>query len=189
MVTRGNTAENSPRAGGLLAALSLGSNMPFNGMEPPAILAAACARLAAKLRGFRASSVYRTKPLYYRAQDDFYNMACCGLWAATESPRGAAHELLRWTQEIEAAFGRDRTREIPKGPRALDIDIALLGGEVVSTPALSIPHPRLCERAFVLVPLLEILPECADPISGALYRTFLDDIGATGVELLYGNRL
>jgi 2-amino-4-hydroxy-6-hydroxymethyldihydropteridine diphosphokinase len=184
MVTR----KNSPRADGVLAALSLGSNMPCNGMEPPAILAAACARLAAKLQNFRASSVYRTKPLYYHAQDDFYNMACCGFWAS-ESPRGAAHELLRWTQEIEAAFGRDRTREIPKGPRTLDIDIALLGGEIVSSPTLSIPHPRLTERAFVLVPLLEILPECADPISGALYRTFLDDTGTRGVELLYGNRL
>ena len=176
------------RKDGLLAVLSLGSNMPYNGMEPQAILAAACARLAAQLSGFRASSVYRTEPLYYRAQDDFYNMACCGFWAA-ESAERAAHGFLRWTQKIEADFGRDRTREIPKGPRTLDIDIALLGGAVVSSPVLSIPHPRIRERAFVLIPLLEILPKCADPISGALYKTFLDDTGTRGVELLYGNRL
>ena len=116
-------------------------------------------------------------------------MACCGFWAAAESAERAAHGLLRWTQKIETEFGRDRTREIPKGPRALDIDIALLGAEVVSSPVLSIPHPRIRERAFVLIPLLEILPECADPISGALYKTFLDDTGTRGVELLYGNRL
>ena len=175
-----------------LAVLSLGSNMPFNGMAPPEILAAACARLAAKLGSFRASSVYRTKPLYYTNQNDFYNLAACGFWTAEHDedlPHEAAHELLRWTQKIESEFGRNRTHEIPKGPRTLDIDITLFGGETISTPTLSIPHPRITERAFVLVPMLEILPDSADPISGKVYKLFLDHIDTTGVELIHGNGL
>jgi 2-amino-4-hydroxy-6-hydroxymethyldihydropteridine diphosphokinase len=70
----------------------------------------------------------------------------------------APHALLAETQLVEAAFGRDRTREVRWGPRTLDIDLLLYGDQEVETPDLVIPHPRLVERAFVLVPLLEVLP-------------------------------
>jgi 2-amino-4-hydroxy-6-hydroxymethyldihydropteridine diphosphokinase len=163
------------------AVLSLGSNVPRGGMTPTEILRAALSCLAECLADLRASSVYRTKPLYYRAQDDFFNLVCAG-----EFPRGA-EDLLALTQGIEARFGRDRTREIPKGPRPLDIDIVLFGDLAVSTRNLVIPHPRAKERAFVLVPLLEILPDSADPISGEKYRTFLDRLDTTGVELIHEN--
>jgi 2-amino-4-hydroxy-6-hydroxymethyldihydropteridine diphosphokinase len=160
-----------------LAVLSLGSNVPADGLSPPEILRAACGMLADKLSGFRASSVYRTKPLYCAEQDDFFNLVCAGAWEKS------AEELLDFTQGIESAFGRDRTRELPKGPRTLDIDIALFGAKVVSAPRLRIPHPGITERAFVLVPLLEILPQAVDPLSGRKYESFLDCIGERGVEL------
>jgi 2-amino-4-hydroxy-6-hydroxymethyldihydropteridine diphosphokinase len=68
------------------------------------------------------------------------------------------HELLAETQLLEAAFGRDRTTEVRWGPRTLDIDLLLFGDREIDTPDLTVPHPRLAERAFVLVPLLEVLP-------------------------------
>jgi 2-amino-4-hydroxy-6-hydroxymethyldihydropteridine diphosphokinase len=68
------------------------------------------------------------------------------------------HELLAETQLLEAAFGRDRRAEVRWGPRTLDIDLLLFGDRVLDTPDLTIPHPRLAERAFVLVPLLEVMP-------------------------------
>ncbi len=68
------------------------------------------------------------------------------------------HELLADLQATEAAFGRDRDTEVRWGPRTLDLDILLYGDEVIDTPDLVVPHPRLEERAFVLVPLLEVLP-------------------------------
>lgn len=68
------------------------------------------------------------------------------------------HDLLVDLQATEAAFGRDRDREVRWGPRTLDLDVLLYGDEVIDTPDLVVPHPRLEERAFVLVPLLEVLP-------------------------------
>jgi len=73
------------------------------------------------------------------------------------------HTLLVETQLLEAAFGRDREREIRWGPRPLDIDLLLVGDRVIDTPELILPHPRIAERAFVLVPLLEVAPGGALP--------------------------
>jgi 2-amino-4-hydroxy-6-hydroxymethyldihydropteridine diphosphokinase len=71
--------------------------------------------------------------------------------------------LLAETQLIERAFGRDRAREVRWGPRTLDIDLLLLGERELDTPELVLPHPRLAERSFVLVPLLEVVPGGALP--------------------------
>jgi 2-amino-4-hydroxy-6-hydroxymethyldihydropteridine diphosphokinase len=164
------------------AVFSLGSNMSFNGMEPREILLKACSCLSERLADFRVSSIYRTEPLYYREQDDFYNLVCAGRYL--ENPRNGGAEksltLLAWTQSIEARFGR--AREIPKGPRTLDIDIALLGNLTLSTPTLTIPHPALRERAFVLVPLLEILPDLCDPVGGEPFGAILERVDASGVR-------
>ena len=73
------------------------------------------------------------------------------------------HTLLAETQLLEAAFGRDREREIRWGPRPLDIDLLVVGDRVIDTPELTLPHPRIAERAFVLVPLLEGAPGGALP--------------------------
>ena len=83
------------------------------------------------------------------------------------------HTLLAETQLIEAAFGRDREREIRWGPRPLDIDLLIVGDRVIDTPELALPHPRIAERAFVLVPLLEVAPGGALP-DGRRYTQLLN---------------
>ena len=75
-----------------------------------------------------------------------------------------AHGLLRVLQEIEAQFGRVRT--VRWGERTLDLDLLLFADQIVSTPELTIPHPRLRVRRFVLEPLAEIAPEAVDPVTG-----------------------
>ncbi len=85
-------------------------------------------------------------------QDEYLNLVVRG--TTTRSP----HELLHETQLIEAAFGRDRSNEVRWGPRVLDIDLLLVGDEVVDSPDLTLPHPRIAERSFVVVPLAELMP-------------------------------
>jgi 2-amino-4-hydroxy-6-hydroxymethyldihydropteridine diphosphokinase len=94
--------------------------------------------------------------MYRQDQADFYNLVCVGAWG------GTAAELLAWTQGVEADFGRDRTREMRNGPRTLDIDIEFFGDRQIHTPELTVPHPRILERPFVIKPLLEILANTAD---------------------------
>jgi 2-amino-4-hydroxy-6-hydroxymethyldihydropteridine diphosphokinase len=78
--------------------------------------------------------------------------------------------MLAHLQRIEADFGRNRAQEIRRGPRTLDLDILLCGDLVIGTPDLVVPHPLIAERLFVLVPLLELEPDCADPRSGEPYK-------------------
>lgn len=136
--------------------LGLGSNTKYNDMEPMDLLRSAIKFLGQKLTHLRYSSVYKTTAMYYENQPDFYNMAVFGFFS------GSAIELLDYIQQIEAIHGRNRTNEIRNGPRPLDIDIELFGNEVFSSPRLLLPHPRLEERAFVLIPMLEIFPENAE---------------------------
>jgi 2-amino-4-hydroxy-6-hydroxymethyldihydropteridine diphosphokinase len=77
-------------------------------------------------------------------------------------------ELLRGLLAIEKEFGRDRALSIRNGPRTLDLDILLFGDLEISEPRLEIPHPRLAERAFVLVPLNEIAPDAVVPRAGTV---------------------
>ena len=136
-----------------IVALGLGSNKKFSGLRPEEIFGGAVFELSKILRGVEISSVYRTKAMYVLDQDDFYNMALAGFLDEGISAR----DLLEKIHEIEASFGRDRKKEIRFGPRPLDIDIEFFGNQKISEPDLQIPHPRLKERAFVLVPLLEVL--------------------------------
>lgn len=109
------------------------------------------------------SGVYRTPPWPAppdpRAvpQDDYLNLVVGAV--TTLEP----HALFRETMLVEAAFGRDRSREQRWGPRPLDIDVLLFGDRELADDALVVPHPRLAERAFVLVPLLEVMPGGALP--------------------------
>lgn len=134
-------------------ALGLGSNKAFSGLRPQEILGSAVFELSKILRGVEISSVYRTKAMYVVDQEDFYNMALVGFLDDGITARA----LLEKTQAIEAAFGRDREKEIRFGPRSLDIDIEFFGEKKILESDLQIPHPRLKERAFVLVPLLEVM--------------------------------
>jgi 2-amino-4-hydroxy-6-hydroxymethyldihydropteridine diphosphokinase len=99
----------------------------------------------------KKSSLYRSAPLGYEKQPDFIN-------AVAQLETGLpAERLLAELQEIEARHGRKRS--FPNAPRTLDLDILLYGEASLALPALTIPHPRMHERAFVLKPLLEIAPE------------------------------
>ena len=96
------------------------------------------------------SSDYATPPWGVEDQPPFIN--CCAAIETTLSP----HDLLRRVQEVERAFGRDRANERRWGPRTLDIDLIAYDDVAMNDPDLTLPHPRLFERAFVLVPLADI---------------------------------
>ena len=113
------------------------------------------------------SSVYETEPWGPVPQGRYLNQVLRG--ETTLDPHGLLAALL----EIERALGRDRTREQRYGPRTIDLDILRYGDREVREPDLQIPHPRMIERAFVLVPLAEIAPEIivgGVPIADALAR-------------------
>ena len=102
------------------------------------------------------SSIYETAPVGFMDQADFLNMVVCvetGL---------AAPELLGICQNIELGLGR--IRDIRWGPRTADLDILLFNNDNIETENLIVPHPRMHERAFVLIPLLEIAPLLANPL-------------------------
>jgi 2-amino-4-hydroxy-6-hydroxymethyldihydropteridine diphosphokinase len=160
--------------------LSLGSNKG----DSIAILRDAVRDLSSVLGDVRVSSLYVTKPQDYADQDDFRNIAVSGSYG------GSPRELLDSINRIEASHGRDRSRETPKGPRSLDIDIILFGELVVREPDLAIPHERARVRQFVLVPLLELHPDSADPLTGESFAGALAKLPDQGVEKagdLYGN--
>lgn len=129
-------------------------------------------------RLLRASRLYRTPAWGRRDQPDFVNAA-----AALEtalSPR----ELLDALLAIERDFGRDRGDDDARwGPRTLDLDLLLYGDAIIDQPGLRVPHPHLHERAFVLVPLLEIAPGAVIPGRGPL-REAHDAVARAGIEAL-----
>ncbi len=122
----------------------------------------------------RKSSLYRTAPWGKLEQPDFLN-AVLELSTALEPL-----ELLENLLEIEHQFGRERLERW--GPRILDLDVLSFGGQVLRTPNLTLPHPRMLERTFVLVPLLEIAPHWTDPASGKSARDALEKLDSSGVK-------
>ena len=119
------------------------------------------------------SSDYRTPPWGVTDQPPFVN-ACIAV-----ETRLSPYDLLKRAHEVERAFGRDRQNETRWGPRTLDIDLIDYGGIVLDDPILTLPHPRLFERAFVLVPLLEIAPDATIsdvPLRDACGRIDCEDI-------------
>lgn len=123
------------------------------------------------------SSLYRSAPVGYRDQPDFINAVA--MIATGLAPRALLEALL----EIERRHGR--VREFPNAPRTLDLDIVLYGERVLCEPGLCIPHPRMHERAFVIVPLAEIAPDRAIPGHGSV-GALLREVGAAGVVKLTG---
>lgn len=113
------------------------------------------------------SPFYKTKPMGYAEQDDFVNAVICIETALTPM------DLLAQLQKIEQAQGR--VRDIKNGPRTIDCDMVLFGDVIMNTPALTLPHPGLTTRDFVLKPLLDIAPECTLP-QGAALKTFLNTL-------------
>jgi len=92
----------------------------------------------------------------------------------------APDELLRQTRDIERGLGRDPLRR--SGSRTIDIDILLYDRQVISRPGLEIPHPRLHQRAFVLVPLAELAPNLTHPVLGRTVVQMLADVDSAGVK-------
>ncbi len=134
--------------------LALGTNLG----DRVGHLREAMARLnAAGVRVLRESRVYETEPVGVREQPRFLNMV-----VEVEVSEGrAARELLGQVKQIEREVGRQPRERW--GPREIDIDVLLIGEERVSEPDLEVPHPRMWERAFVLVPLAELAPEVRGP--------------------------
>ncbi len=142
-----------------LAIIALGANIPGFAGAPEATLAAAARRIAALGRIVARSSLYSTAPVGFHNQPRFVNAVVA--LEADRSPR----ELLEALLVLELYFGRNRDASPANGPRTLDLDILFYGDLVLSESGLEVPHPRLAERAFVLVPLNEIAPEFRDPRS------------------------
>jgi len=117
------------------------------------------------------SSLYESEPMYVTDQPLFLNAV--GRTSSALTPQ----KMLETIHEIERLLGRDRSRERRMGPRTVDLDILLCGDAVIDEPDLTIPHPRMRERGFVLVPLLEISPQIRDPRTGTAYSEFLPGIG------------
>ncbi len=129
--------------------------------------------LAPLCRVEETSSLYETAPLGVEAQPPFYN-AVCRVSTGLE-PRG----LLRHLKNIEFQIGR--RPGVHWGPRPIDMDIILYGDAVVEEPDLIVPHPRLAERAFVLVPLAKLAPRLRHPVLGGTMQQLLSAVGSEGV--------
>lgn len=156
------------------AFIGIGSNLD----EPVSRVRSALAELGRlpSTRVVRCSSLYRTAPVGYLEQPDFINAVA--RIDTTLDP----HRLLAALLEIEERHGR--VRSVPNAPRTLDLDILLYGDRTIDERGLSIPHPRMHERAFVLVPLAEIAPEIVIPGRGSavalLARATADGVSLVG---------
>jgi len=121
------------------------------------------------------SSLYRSKPVGYQDQPDYINAVVA--LQTTLTPRVLLDALL----DMESRNGRQRT--FKNAPRTLDLDLLLYDQQVIHEPGLTLPHPRMLERAFVLVPLMEIAPDCVVPKHG-MVRVYLMKLDSTDLTRL-----
>jgi 2-amino-4-hydroxy-6-hydroxymethyldihydropteridine diphosphokinase len=146
----------------LRVVLGLGGNLG----DPVAAFREALAALAGGGRVEVVSRLWCTRPVGPQ-QPDYLNAAAVVAWL--HGPRG----LLARCRGLEAAAGRDRSREQHWGPRALDLDLLLGEGVVCRGPALELPHPRFAERRFALEPAAEVAPGWLHPLLGLTVRELL----------------
>lgn len=163
--------------------LGLGSNLG----DRETTLRSAWDKIGALCSASRFSRIYETAPLYVEDQPRYLN-AVGEAWSDLEPA-----EMLAELQRIEAAFGRNRAREVRRGPRTLDVDILLCGQTIIQSSTLVLPHPLMTERLFVLVPLLELDPELVDPRTGMPFQTYRRSLDSApgsggGVYLHTGDR-
>ncbi len=146
------------------AYVGLGSNL---GDRAGYLLLAVRGMLDAGLDVIRLSSIYETEPVEYESQPAFLNMVAELRGATLPSPDQMLARLLR----VEYALGRKR--EVPMGPRTIDLDLLIFKDQQLNTEFLTIPHPRLHSRRFVLVPLNELVPNLVHPVLGKSVRELL----------------
>ncbi|MDL2266865.1 2-amino-4-hydroxy-6-hydroxymethyldihydropteridine diphosphokinase [Desulfovibrio sp. OttesenSCG-928-G15] len=159
----------------LCAYIGLGSNTG-DSVRTLAAAVGALARLPDTLPGVlglvSVSGLYRTEPQGVKDQPFFLNQVACLACA----PSLSANSLLDALLILEQKLGRVREGAVRFGPRAIDLDLLLFGNTSMNDERLTLPHPRMCERAFVLVPLLEIAPDLALP-DGRAVAGFLSGLG------------
>lgn len=153
-----------------IAWIGLGSNLPSPAGPPAETIEAALLALETIGEVTARSSLYETAPVGMTNQPAFVN--AIAVLKSTDSPEALLEKLLA----IERDFGRDRRNSPPKGPRTLDLDLLLVDDLIVNTASLSLPHPALAERRFVLVPLAEIAPELWHPVLHKTMRDLLADL-------------
>jgi 2-amino-4-hydroxy-6-hydroxymethyldihydropteridine diphosphokinase len=140
------------------AAIALGSNLPSTFGSPRDNLREALRRMALLGRVIAVSSFHTTEPIGYLDQPRFINAAA--LLRTGLPPLDLLHALLA----IEADMGRNREGVPAKGPRVIDLDLLLYSDTVMATPELTLPHPAMHERLFVLEPLAEIAANMHHPV-------------------------
>jgi 2-amino-4-hydroxy-6-hydroxymethyldihydropteridine diphosphokinase len=165
-------SESPQRDAATTAYIALGSNLG----DRERTLHSAIASLRQLGSVAAASSFYETAPVGMVEQPHFLNAVVA--LRTTLSPQELMAALLR----IEQQHGRDRSASVPKGPRTLDLDLLSYGDVVVETPTLTLPHPSIAERRFVLAPLTEIAPRWRHPVSGKTAADLLAEISRPDAE-------
>jgi 2-amino-4-hydroxy-6-hydroxymethyldihydropteridine diphosphokinase len=161
--------------------IALGTNMG----DRMGNLQAAQIALQPTIEILAVSSVYETTPWGYLDQPDFLNQVIKGRTDLTP------FSLLDFLKELEVELGRlpvnHSNQGARYGPRLIDLDILFFDGIVLDTDKLIIPHPLIVERAFVLVPLAELVPKLRHPKNGKTMQTLLSEVDISGVALYHGN--
>jgi 2-amino-4-hydroxy-6-hydroxymethyldihydropteridine diphosphokinase len=121
-------------------------------------------------RNVRVSNLRVTTPVGNIKQPNFVNAV-----VAAESD-WSPECLLVLLHIIESSLGRDRTREVRWGPRSIDLDLLMVGDQVTDSPSLTLPHPEMTRRRFVLEPLVELAPEAIHPVNGLCVRALLESV-------------